>query len=261
MAIYKPRAGGDFHLEAALGHVSNYRTVNKFGVAPDADTVITDLWDGADGVTSTDVWVAPTQARLHDIASTDAADAVAGTGAQTVQIFGLTAWDAAQETTEVVSLVSAGDAETVNAYVIIYRMKVIRFGSGRANAGKITATAQTDSTITAIIHIGNGQTLMAIYAIPSTKRFAVEFLHAYVKANSSAIVQGSLLVAENADATDPGFVVKRQWEFRRDDRLDLTLDPPMVFEGPCIIKMQVLSDTINVVVGGDFDGFIVDKRT
>jgi hypothetical protein len=63
----------DFALEVALGKVTGYAPINKFGFALDADSgVPTDIWDGADGTTSTDVWEPPTQARTHDIASTSA---------------------------------------------------------------------------------------------------------------------------------------------------------------------------------------------
>ena len=79
----------DFALEVAIGNVSKTFKINKFGCGPDCDSgIATDVWDGADGATSTDIWVAPTQARVHDIVSTQAADdgSPVGTGMRTVRI-------------------------------------------------------------------------------------------------------------------------------------------------------------------------------
>lgn len=151
----------DFIFAVQKGQVSGYSVVAKFGRNADVDTAANeDIWDGGG------VWVAPTQDRLHNIASTDANDAAAGTGARTVEVFGLTA---GVITSETVTLNGVSNVATTNAYGIIYRMIVRTAGSGGVNAGTITATAQTDATVTAQINVGLNQTLMAIYQIPTGK--------------------------------------------------------------------------------------------
>jgi hypothetical protein len=152
------------------GHISGYRTVNKFGRANNVDAAPTDIWDMANTVQDEALWVAPTQARIHDIVSTDAGDDgdPAGVGARTLRVFGLTDWDTAEVSEDIV-LNGTTNVPTVNAYVIIHRMMVLTKGATSVNVGNITATAQTDGTVTAEIYAGQGQTQMAIYGIPSTQ--------------------------------------------------------------------------------------------
>lgn len=261
MQVYQPQITGNFFLEAALMHVANYSAINKFGHAPDCDSgVDTDIWDGADGVTSTDIWVAPTAARIHAIVSSDVNDTAAGTGAQSVEVFGLIDWDNGFTTHETIVLNGTTPVNTVNPYVIVHRLQVHDTGSGGTNAGIIKATAAVDSTITALIRIGNRQTQMAIYGVPTNFLFAITAIHSSVDANSSANILGKLLVKVHADTATGGFAVKRQWTFRRDSRIDLTYAPPFVIEGPAIVKIQVTSDTANVAVNAHFDGIIHEKK-
>ena len=106
----------DFGLEVSLGNVPDYLGVFKFGQALDCDSgVPTDVWDGADGTTSTDLWVPPTTARLHDLVSSSASDDnAAGVGMRQVQVFGLTSWST-EEVSEVVDLISAYRAAETTA--------------------------------------------------------------------------------------------------------------------------------------------------
>ena len=59
----------DFGLEIAKGNVANHSAINKFGENPDIDTGSTDtIWDGGG------VYVPPTVARVHNVASSLAGD-------------------------------------------------------------------------------------------------------------------------------------------------------------------------------------------
>lgn len=130
----------------------------QFGRNTDIDTGEEDIWDGGG------TWVAPTQSRIHDLVSTSTNDTSVGTGARTVLIEGLDS--VGQDLSEVVTLNGTSNVATTGSYLMINRMTVATAGSGGANVGDITATAQTDSTVTAQISAGNNRTMMAIYKLP-----------------------------------------------------------------------------------------------
>ena len=86
-------------LAIAQGVMPNALAVNKFGRATNVDSgVATDIHDGAHATEDLDIWVAPTQARIHNIKSSSASDdgSPVGVGARTLRIYGLTAWDTQQ---------------------------------------------------------------------------------------------------------------------------------------------------------------------
>lgn len=253
----------NFPLEVALGKVAGYLPLNKFGEAPDCDSGIpTDIWDGADGVpTGTDIWIPPTQARIHDIVSSDVNDdgSPVGTGMRTLRVYGLTGWGTAQ-VSEDVTLNGTTAVPTANAYVIIHRMEGLTFGTGETNAGIIKATAQTDATVTAAIQASMGQTLMLIYGVPSTQRVAIKKIKCAALRSTAAVkVNGSLLVKLRADQADSAFVTKEKIQFS--DLASSTHDytPPKIFDGPCIVKIQVKTNLSNTVIAGTFDGLVVDN--
>jgi hypothetical protein len=252
----------DFAVEVALGNIPGYSKVNKFGKALDCDNnVNTDIWDGADGTTSTDVWVPPTQARTHTIASTDADDTDGGAGMRTVRIYGLTSW-ASGEVSEVVTLNTGSPPVTSNSYVIIHRMIGLTFGATESNEGIVTATATTDGTITAAIQAGEGQTQMVIYGIPSTQTLQIKKVRADVpKAGgvSGVSIDCKLLVKENADQSDAGFINKEQFFFSDTIPLNRHYDIPKSIIGPAIVKLQVNTDTNDTDVAGGFDAYIIDN--
>ena len=153
----------DFLIEVAKGNVTGHALVNKFGRNPDVDTGTDpeDIWDGGG------IWVPPTTARTHQITSSDDEDGGAGTdtGALTLRLFGLDASFALQQ--EDITLDGTNDVATASTYTMIHRMDVLTAGSAGKNIGVITATADTDASVTAQIAPANNQTEMAIYQIPA----------------------------------------------------------------------------------------------
>ena len=146
----------DYYMQVAQGLIRGSSAVNKYGHAIDGiQTTPTDIWDRADATPTQQIWLAPTAARIHTIASTSIADdgspETAGFGAQAVRIWYLPDWDTA-ETSEDVVLDGAISVDMSNAAVMINRMKVIPVGSTYGiNDGFISATAASDATVTSQI--------------------------------------------------------------------------------------------------------------
>jgi len=258
MSILKPNvSAGDFLLEVALGNVSNYKGVNKFGHANDCDAAaVSDIWDGSDGLTSTHVWVRPTEARVHALVSTSVEDDSGATGINVMIIQGLTSWDDTIETTEIVVMDGTTPVNTTNSWVIIHRMRGMTYGSLGTNAGIITATAAVDGTVTAAMQIGNGQTLMAIYGVCAGSRFAISNIHMDMIGNAATSGVGRLMVETRLDTGVSGERVQREWNLQPTARYETSVVPPIVMDGPAIIKLQIIADTNNSAATGSFDGVL-----
>lgn len=252
----------NFALGVCAGRLEGFSAINKFGCAPSiALDITTDVWDGADQVTSTAIWVAPTQARVHSLVSSDAADDgnPLGTGLRTVRVFGLVDWDT-PEVTEDITLDGTAVVETVNSYVIVHRMQGLTFGSGGTNAGLITATADVDGTITAVMQPDMGQTAMAIYGIPSGQALALVGLFGTVLrlAGIGVKIDGTLQVKENADRADSAFITKEIFQFNDTMPLDRPYNPFKLCRGPCIVKVQATPDKVGVAVSAVFDAYTMN---
>jgi len=245
----------------SAGLVSRFRGLNKFGRALDADSgVLTDIWDGANSTTGQPIWLAPTAARIHALVSTDAADTgPAGNGAHTVQLYGLQTWGS-PETSEVITLAGATPVNTANSYVIVHRVKVTSFGSSGPNAGTISVTAATDSTLTAQINPGDGQTQMAIYGVPSGQSlFMTQYYASLNKAVKNAGADARLVINPIPDDQPAGFIVKHTMGAVSEGSGSVghKYDPLFRIDGPAIIKLQVTTDTANSAADGGFDGYIL----
>jgi hypothetical protein len=238
-----------FALVASLGEAGRYRTENKFGETDNLDAVVTDIWDGASdeivALGGTVVWVAPTAPRVHSIVSSSLADSGAGgvnpvsTGMRTLDLTGLETWDASSPTTETIVLDGTTAVNTVNSYVIIYRMEGKTWGTGGVNAGSVTATAATDGTITAAIVIGNNQTQMAIYGVSSSMKLRViDFRASLVKTTGLSLrATGEVLwmTDPETNAVDgTAWTNRENFEVSTDERWVRQYFVPKVFDGPGI---------------------------
>ena len=255
-----PEYGGEVSRGAYTGH----KTVNKFGRAPSGvQTTATDIWDRADAAATQPVWLAPTAARIHTIASDSASDVSGGVGATTVIVSYLADWDTAETTETVSGNLNAGIAMN-NAAVMIHRMKVTpQSTSTSANVGTITATAATDATITAQINPGEGQTQMAIYGIPSTQSFDMGIFYATLNKSSAAAgtINLSLKVNPNPDVQTLSFLTKntRGLQSTGVSASDFAFDPPYNITGPAIIKLSGIASANDIECSAGFNGVLVDN--
>lgn len=251
----------DFYYDISTGAVENNDAVNKFGRNPDVDTATDpeDVWDTGG------IWVAPTQARKHNIASSDANDDAIGTGAQTIRLYGLVSWDSL-ETSEDVIMDGLTPVATSNSYVIIHRMKVLTAGSGGLNVGDITATAQTDGTITAQITASQNQTLMAIYGIPALQKLVITKWYTSVNLTSGGggTADVELLINEEPDNNLLLFLVKHHAGLSSSGSsvFNHEFSPYLSVQGPAIIKVNVESvSSNNTDISGGFDGILITESS
>lgn len=255
-----------YEISVAQGNIPGSYAVNKFGRNIEIDSGVTaDIWDGgytlASGGTSL-IWVVPTQARIHDIVSSSASDdgSPAGVGARTLRVYGLKSWDTA-EVSEDITLNGTTNVPTVNSYVIIHRMEVLTKGATNVNVGTITATAQTDNTITAKIEIGKGQTLMAIYGIPSTQKLYLSKIHASVLGKATGSADIALLANPEPNAELLNFVFKHTFGIVAsggNPSVQL-FSPPKRIDGPAIIKIQAVAAANDTDISAGFDGILVSN--
>lgn len=255
----------DFMLEVSLNNIAGKFPVNKYARSTNVDNgVDTDIWDRANATDDQDIWVAPTQARTHDITSTSASDDgdPGGVGARTLRVWGLTGWGT-NEVSEDITLNGVGNVATANAYVIIHRMRVLTKGATNTNVGQITATAQTDGTVTAQILVGIGSTQMAIYGVPSTQKLRMTGF--YANFNKSAGAAGAmditLLCNPEPDAELTNFVTRHTFGLMTTGTSAFTIpyQPYKEFDGPCIIKIQGNGSANDLDVSAGFDGILVDN--
>ena len=163
-----PRGGikTDFLVNVSAGRIDGLSMVRKFGHNLAVGTSLEDLWSEGGAYAYLSV------ATVLKISSADANDTLAGTGARTVQIYGL---DSAHlEIDETIILNGQTEVNSVNTYLRIYRMVIRTAGSGGANAsivyaGTGTVTAGVPAVVYSSIDAGLNQTLGAMYTVPANK--------------------------------------------------------------------------------------------
>ena len=154
-----------FELQVARGQIAFHETVFKFGYNADVGDTKETIWEQGG------LYVYPASTTVMTISSSSTDDTAAGTGARTVEIFGLDA--DYNEINEVVTLNGQTAVNTTKSYLRINRGIVRSAGSGGANAGTLYAgTGTVTSGVPANIYltingVGDNQTLMGLWTVPA----------------------------------------------------------------------------------------------
>lgn len=252
----------DYGLEVSRGRIAGVTVIEKFGHAPaGVQTTATDIWILADATPTQQIYIAPTAARVHAIVSTSTSDASAGVGARTVRVSGLTDWDTA-EVTETVTMNGTTPVNTSNSYVIINRIKVLTSGTTSINVGTITATAATDSTISAVIAVGYGQTQQCIVGIPSTQSLYLISLSGSINDNAAqSRLDMKLMVNEspNVSPLNVLFITKHEMAIQNSGNsfVQMMFDIPYKVTGPAIVKLQGVASAADIDAYGKFTGYLI----
>lgn len=248
---FEPEAQGlkrvaDFYFDVATGDVQGHSSINKFGQNPDVDSAAAeDIWDVSG------VWNEPSTGQVYTFTSTSTDDDVGGTGALTIEIFGLDSPGALQN--ETFAMAGTGVVTAASLYSMIHRMVVRTAGSGGANAGAITANANTDGNITAQISAGNNQTLMAVFKIPAG--FDGCIINYYATLNKATGQTATVNIALKAKPAGEVYQVKQVLGIVKDgasgfNRISIL---PDCFEPLTIIKMSADTNVDSVDISAGFD--------
>ena len=244
--------GGNFNLNIARGKVPGYSVIHKFGHNPSITTATDpeDIWDGGG------IWVAPTQARIHQLTSTSAEDGAVGlTGALTMQVQGLDRGFNLQEETLILN--GQANVPTKFLHIMIHRMFILTAGSTGWNVGDITATADTDGTVTAQINAQNNQTGMALYQIASgAKGYMTNFYGSLADSQGGgANVDIEMIVKPFGGVNNVkqfhGLVAAGAAHFNH------LFPVPMEIEGKAIVKMRVKTTSATAVVSAGYDLILI----
>lgn len=143
--------------EAALGRRQGATTWNKFGYNADVDigTEVIAAFGGSFSPLTT----ASTLTIVSS--STDDDGSPAGTGANSIVIYGIDANRKSQ--TEVVTLNGTTNVVTATTWLGVNRAAIYLAGSTLTNVGNITITATTGGTVQAYLPAGEGTTQQLIY--------------------------------------------------------------------------------------------------
>ena len=154
-----------FELQVARGQVAYHESVYKFGNNAAVANVTETIWQQGG------LYSYLSAASVLKVSSSSANDTSAGTGARTVELFGLDG--DYNEINEVVTLNGQTAVNSTQSYLRINRMIVRSAGSGGSNAGIIyagtgTVTTGVPANIYATINgDGTNQTLMALWTVPA----------------------------------------------------------------------------------------------
>jgi hypothetical protein len=154
-----------FNLQVARGQIGYHESIYKFGNNPEVADSVETVWPQGG------LYSYLSAATVLKVSSSSTDDTSAGTGARTVQLFGLDG--DYNEISEVVTLNGQTAVNTTQSYLRINRMIVRSAGSGGANAGIIYAGTGTVTTgVPANIYAtvngdGTNQTLMALWTVPA----------------------------------------------------------------------------------------------
>jgi hypothetical protein len=156
----------DFQLGVASGDLSpSYKQVYKFGQNQSVGNSIETIWEEGG------LYAYPPSATTMTVSSSNANDTSAGTGARTIQIFGLDG--SYNEVSETITMNGQTPVTTSNSYLRVNRGLVLTAGSGGANAGIIyvgtgTVTSGVPANVYTTINGGGlNQSLQAFWTVPA----------------------------------------------------------------------------------------------
>ena len=255
-----PQAFKDFMLDVSRGLVTGLSEIHISGENDEIDSGVTaDIWDG--GITLANggdslIWVPPTAARIHQIDSSSTNDDVGQSGVTEIEVHGLDA--NYNEIEELVTMNGTTDVPTVNAYIMIDTIHCTKPDSDTvSNAGIIKATADTDSTVTCRVNVGNNRSQHGVYQVPAGhSAFIYDFTGHILRAGGASALADIRLCIRPFGGLWQIFEVA-SLESAGSSDFEETFTPPLPLKAKSWIKMQATSSTNNAAISSGLDMVLV----
>jgi len=205
-------------LLAALGDRPGVRQIDVVFTNPDVDTatVPETVWPlgGVAALRST--------AAVLELVSSSAADAAAGTGARTVQVWGLDSLY--NELIEVVTLTGTTPVLTSGLFLRVNSVQVVSAGTGKSNAGNITIRDASAGTTRSYIVADQGRSEVGVFTVPAGHTMLATGWT--ISARDSV---GNKALADIAFFTTVNGVRSVDWRMSIDGTIPANLGSPHVF--------------------------------
>jgi len=237
-------------IEAALGG-DTAGLWNKFGYNNDIDvgTEVIASWGGSFTPLTTATTISIVSDSTDDITST-------GTGCNSVVVYGV---DANRESViEVVQLNGTTPVVTTSTWLGINRVAMYLCGSGKVNAGTITATAVTGGSTMAQMPVSSGVTQQCIFHVPAGQQFIAEWLWINtLNRNKDAELTVKLWVY-SAVNNGKQEVFKVDIDTAANPTADINPNLPFPVGESSVMWLECTSDKANIIVNARFSGILKD---
>ncbi len=246
-----------FFDECALGRRQGWETWHKFGYNLDVDAAAPEVissWGGT--------FARMTTADTLSIVSTSAQDGVAGTGVTAVVVYGID--ENRDQVTAVYTMNGTTPVVTTGQnWLGVNRIAIYTCGTNEQNAGTITATATTATSIQGQMPVTqNGYTggvsQQCIFHIPRDYKF----LASYLRFNVNKLSGSSPIVTLRAIVYSAVNGAKQQvWAETIDTSvlniIDYHPEDPFLITEKTILYFEAVTNTNNTLVSGRFGGKLV----
>lgn len=231
-----------FNLQVSRNQIAYHEPVYKFGNNPAVADSIETIWQQGG------LYSYLSAATVLKVSSSSTNDASAGTGARTVELFGLDG--DYNEISETVTLNGQTAVNTTQSYLRINRMIVRSAGSGGANAGVLYAgTGTVTSGVPANIYAtvngdGSNQTLMALWTVPAGyTAYLVQYdISNGTTSNTPAVCKLSLVARPYGEV----FQTKDVKSLTTGMHIENTLVIPVKFTEKTDIEVRAISSSASV---------------
>lgn len=227
---------------------AEYQSICISGRNTPVDVGTEDVWTGGA------IYAVPTTARVHALVSGSANDTAAGTGARTVRVSGLSSTYTLLE--EVVTMNGTTPVNTTNSFLRVNSLQAISWGTGKTNAGAITATAATDATVSSRIETGRNKSESTVFSLPIGKTAFMTSWWAQI--NKAAITTGCDAALQIAEGINVAYTGWRYEQFRGMVSLGSSafqhiFTVPLVITGPSDIKISATSGVASMDISAGYE--------